>query len=571
MFAAGWDSSKTGGHVATWSRQELFSTTSATLSDIVDDIQDRVGLIPANRDNSALTDAVDGYLISRQTAARRAIEPLQISFFFDAIETGYKIKGVKRGGTSVATIPLSDMGAVEYGSEPIYPLEKTRMQETELPKEVTCQYVSPAREYEIGVQRSLRINTESSERVNIDMPISLSDNKAKQIAEIIHFNYWTERNIYSFSLMPEYGYLDPGDIITVTDGADTHIIRISSIDLTIGGVIQCEGLADRPALYTSVSTGADNSGTVVTITLVGPTQSVYGDWPMLTNFHTSESIYIASTGLLSGWSGAVVYRSSDNGASYSQIATSLVSSTVGYASDILADGTSSLFDRSSTVNIKLKSGTLSSSTDLAILNGANAAMIGAELVQFVTATLESDGTYTLSNLLRGRKGTEWAMGSHSIGDDFVLINTAINRVPTIINAERKYKSVSIGNFLADSYADDVTYTGVNLKPLSPVSTKASRSSNNNVVISWLRRSRFETSALWTPQVGEEAESYEIDIFTDNTYATIARAVTGLATPAYTYTSTDQVADFGSNQAIIYIKIYQISAVIGRGYETSEAI
>jgi len=80
------------GYTATMSRELLYSTTSATLSDIVDDIEDRAGVISANRDNSALTDSVDGYMISRQTVAKRAIEPLQTAFFFDAIETGYKLK-----------------------------------------------------------------------------------------------------------------------------------------------------------------------------------------------------------------------------------------------------------------------------------------------------------------------------------------------------------------------------------------------------------------------------------------------------------------------------------------------
>ena len=560
----------TKGYVSTFSRELLYTTTSATLSDIVDDIEDRVGVDSASRDNSALTDTVDGYMISRLTTARRSIEPLQTAFFFDAIETGYKIKAVNRGGASVATLPITDMGAISYGAAHVFPLDKKRLQEIEIPKEIICKYISPARGYEVATQRSRRIETLSSEIKNIDLPISMSDNKGKQVVEVLHFNFWTERNIYSFSLMPEYAYLDPSDVITVTDGSDTYTIRITKINLSLGGVIQCEGVADRAAVYSSTSDGVDNDANAVTVTEIGPTKAIYGDWPMLLNGQNNEAIYIAASGLLSGWSGGVVYRSVDMGGSYSQLSVMSSAATIGFTTGVLADGYVSTFDHASTVNVNMQSGTLSSTTELAVLNGANAAMIGSELVQFATATLESDGTYTLSDLLRGRKGTEWAMAGHVNGESFVLLDSTIRRPSATLNVERQYKAVSVGNFLADTYPVDFTYTGVNLKPYAPTAVEAARDTSNDIVLSWIRRSRFETSPLWSPIVGEDSEEYEIDIYTDGTYATIARAVTGLSSPTYTYTSALQTTDFGSPQATIYIKIYQKSATIGRGYEVSEA-
>jgi hypothetical protein len=39
----------------------------------------------------------------------------------------------------------------------------------------------------------------------------------------------------------------------------------------------------------------------------------------------------------------------------------------------------------------------------------NAAVLGDEILYFRDATLESDGTYTLRGLLRGRRGSEYAM------------------------------------------------------------------------------------------------------------------------------------------------------------------
>lgn len=567
--AGDYDSDPTKGYFVTISREELYTVTSATLSDIVDDIEDRVGVDSASRDNSALTDTVDGYMISRLTTARRSIEPLQTAFFFDAIETGYKIKSVNRGGASVATIALTDMGAIEYGSAPIFPLDKTRIQEIEIPKEIVCKYISPARGYEVATQRSRRIETLSSEKKNIDLPISMSDNKGKEVVEVLHFNFWAERNVYAFSLMPEYTYLDPADVITVTDGSDTYTIRITAINLSIGGVIQCEGVADSPAVYSSTSDGVDNDADDVTVTEIGPTKAVYGNWPMFTNQQNGESIYIAATGLLGGWNGGLAYRSIDNGANYSQVSTFTNASTIGFTTDALPDGDNSTFDYASTVNISLQSGTLSSATEIAVLNGTNAVMIGSELVQFMDATLESDGSYTLSTLLRGRKGTEWAMSDHSIGETLVLIDTTIKRPNATLNAQRQYKAVSIGNFIADATPENVTYTGVNLKPLSPTHLYGERDASDNLTIDWVRRSRFENAPLWTPIVGEDTESYEVDILSGSPLS-VVRTISVTSETA-SYTAAQQTTDFGSAQPSISMKIYQISGTIGRGYEASATL
>lgn len=558
------------GYIQYYTRETILSIGGATLSDIVDDIEDEVGITSANRDNSALTDTVDGYMVARQMPARKAIEPLQTAYFFDTVESDYKLKSVKRGGASVATILSNVMGAQEFGAEPIFPLEKTRVQEIEIPIEVTCQYVSPDRGYESGVQRSRRINTQSNERVNINLPISMTDNEGKQIAEVLHFNYWAERNIYKFALMPEYTYLDPSDVITVNDGGALHTIRLVSMNLTPGGVIQCEGVADRPAVYSSTSTGADNSATPITVTNVGPTKAIYGDWPMFTNNEDDEGFYMAVSGYLPGWNGAAIYKSIDNGANYFQVTSAVDAVAMGYTTDVLPAGSLSVFDRASTVNVIMTAGTLTSSTELAVLNGANPIMIGSELIQFVNATLEADGSYTLDTLLRGRKGTDWAIGTHAIGEDAVFIDTNLRRIGATINAERQYKAVSIGKFVADATPRDFTYTGINKKPYSPTHIKGARNASADLAIAWVRRSRMEASPLWSPPLGEDSEEYEIDIY-DAGFTTVKRTVTGLATPSYDYVAADQITDFGSTQASINMKIYQKSATVGRGYEGSATL
>lgn len=66
---------------------DRLSSNTVTLSSIVTDICDRVGLATGDIDVSGLTDEVEGYTIGQQITARAAIDGLQAAFYFDAVES----------------------------------------------------------------------------------------------------------------------------------------------------------------------------------------------------------------------------------------------------------------------------------------------------------------------------------------------------------------------------------------------------------------------------------------------------------------------------------------------------
>ena len=113
------------------------------------------------------------------------------------------------------------------------------------------------------------------------------------------------------------------------------------------------------------------------------------------------------------------------------------------------------------VEVILTSGSLASASELGVFNGANAALIGNELVQFQNAQLIGEKAYKLSRLLRGRQGTEWAM-EHVSGEPFVLITPALYTTTIANNSigrELYYKVVSVGNSLGNTDEVSFTYTG----------------------------------------------------------------------------------------------------------------
>jgi carbohydrate-binding DOMON domain-containing protein len=61
-------------------------------------------------------------------------------------------------------------------------------------------------------------------------------------------------------------------------------------------------------------------------------------------------------------------------------------------------------------------------------------------------------------------------------------------------------------------------------------------------------------------LAESTELYEMDIFNG---ANVVRTLSSV-TPSLVYTSAQQVADFGSAQASVSVRLYQMSSIVGRG-------
>lgn len=59
---------------------------------------------------------------------------------------------------------------------------------------------------------------------------------------------------------------------------------------------------------------------------------------------------------------------------------------------------------------------------MALVHGANLAIVGGELIQFGVSDPIGFGRFRLSRLLRGRRGTERAMENHVAGEAFAIID-----------------------------------------------------------------------------------------------------------------------------------------------------
>lgn len=416
---------------------------------------------------------------------------------------------------------------------------------------------------------------------SIDLPIVLNADEAKQMVSRLLYLAWLERNDVNLALPPTYQQLEPADTITVTADSGTYVLRITSIGYLPDGRLECRAKYDAPAVYTQVSVANEGQSIGATLTLAGPSVYVLLDIPMMNDSANTPGFPAAMTGYLSGWPGGILFRSEDGGQSWVDLASGLSpGSTIGYATTSLTAHGGTTYDATSTLACRMYQGTLSSVTEAQLFAGQNWFAYGShgrwEIIAARTATLQGDGSYILRDFLRGQQGTEWATGLHVANDTLVRLNTTslefINVNSAAIGSEKHYRGITAGKALDSDTSRAFTYTGVNLECLSPVHSTGNRHpTTNDWTLTWVRRSRF---AGWRDYVdaalGETVESYEVDIFSSNTYATLRRTLSS-ATPTATYTSAQQVTDFGSNQATLYAKIYQLSATVGRGYPLTVAI
>ena len=549
-------------------RFDVLTPGGIALSSVVSDLCIRAGLLAGDIDVTALTDLVDGYAVGQQISARAAIEPLQRAFYFDAIESDNKIVFRKRGGASVLTITNADLAARAFDDALPEDVSITRQQEVELPSRVNVVYINNAADYQQATQQSQRQTTLSKQQMGVELAISMTDAKAKQIADVLMYDAWTQRVKYRIQLSRKYAALEPADVVTLVRPSSTTLLRIQGKRESRSGVIELEAVAEEASVYTQSAPAGASLVPPSTVRSAPTTLFAIVDAPALRDQDNDQQVYAAAGGFGAGWRGAVIYRSSDSGASYDEWGALTAESAIGYATSVLPTFTGrNIFDETNLVNIALECGSISSTTQLAVLNGANAMLIGAELVQFTGAFLFRAGEYQLSGLLRGRRGTEHAMTTHVIGERVVLLTaSALRRYQGDLNLARTFKPVSIGRTVQETVAQSATYTGVNLRCLAPVLLGAGRDSTGAMTINWTRRTRIGGEWLDSvdAQLGEPAQTYELEIWNPG-FTILRRTVTALVTPTYAYSTAFQTADSYAVFAAVSIRVFQISAVTGRGY------
>jgi hypothetical protein len=547
--------------------------TGDTLDNIVAALLTNAGYASSDYDVTALADVpIDGFVLANPMAAAAALTPLQVFEPFDLVESDTQLKAVKRGQAAAVAIPDSESCATDkLTPEPLPSREQTRLQELDLPVEVTIDYLDASRDYEIGSQRARRSATRGARTMaKVNLPIVCTAERAKQIAEERLFTAWAERDHARVRWSRRWLAVGPGDVVDLGD----RLMRVMQVKQT-GGLLDVQGTLVASSSITSAAQAdggvpADHAG----ILPVASTLYLM-DLPLLRAADDQPGVYAAVSGI-AGWPGASLWRAAD-GVNYSDMAAFSTAATAGIATTALPNCPSWFMDCASTVNVQMLQGILASCGAADLLNGANAAMLGSEIIQFQTATLIGPGLYALSNLLRGRRGTESTTGTHVVGEQFVLLTQgSVQFIPALLtdrNRNYEFRALSNGQALCDAVDTNFTYALMTLQPFSPVYVAGSRSSGtgSDLTITWIRCAR--KNGDWIDYVDvpldEPVELYDVEIMNGSV---VMRTFSSVPTALQVYSAAQQTADWGGSIPAHYtVNVYQISSRYGRGQKATAVV
>jgi hypothetical protein len=284
------------------------------------------------------------------------------------------------------------------------------------------------------------------------------------------------------------------------------------------------------------------------------------------------TVRFAGSGLGDGWGGASIIRTNGLAGEPEILAALDQQARMGVTLTALSETQTQRIDRVSVLDVlMLGSDALSSTTEANLLNGANIALVGNEVVQFTNVEVLGEGKFRLTGLLRGRLGTEYATTGHVVGERFVILDERVRKL--VVSPNNKgiawaLKPVTFGESDNAVLASNYVVSARALMPLAPVHLKAVRDASGNATLSWIRRARH--GGEWRSEVDvplmEVNESYDVEIIALGNVVRSWR----VSVPEQLYTAAQQVSDLGSVSGAITIRIYQISALVGRG-QVAEAV
>ena len=523
---------------------------------IADEAPVRIGSIVETLTGGAVADAapslLDGFAATGDSI-RSAVETLAAAVPLSLVDDGATLSVRESGPTPIALAGNALGASSSDEARPRIAIEQRSALLT--PETLSIAYYDAGRDYQPGVQ-SARRDGGSRRGERIELPASLSADAAKTLAETRLSALWSERVTARVALGWRHAAIRAGDRVKLPGRSE--IWRVAAVALS-AQIVELDLVRVSSQALPAV---ADPGRHVAEIDAPhGPTALVLLDLPPLGDSPAdAPQVAVAAAGISPGWRRAALLTSMDGGATWQEAGQTAAPAIIGSAATILAPGTTRTLDLVNSVEIELLNAAMAlADADIAsLLRGDNAAMLGNELIQYGRAEPIDTNRWRLSRLLRGRRGSEWAVGDHALGEPFVLIEAD---ALAFIDGVAAGSSLSV---LASGIGDvgpveaSLQIEGRALRPLSSVHGAATPLAGGDTRISWIRRSRAGwrwPDSIETP-FGEETELYRLALSPGPApVRTVETAVS-----EYVYSEADRAADIASGAASLSISIVQIGAL-----------
>ncbi|WP_148716502.1 phage tail protein [Chitinolyticbacter meiyuanensis] len=446
-------------------------------------------------------------------------------------------------------------------------LQLTRADETTVPCRIIVRYQDVARDYQIGVQASRPLSGIGSQQVvTLDLPMVLSGDEAKQLAEIRLRNAHTERNGGTFAVPLSFVALEPADVVML-QGRDGSQLKMRITQATFDGAKVDIAAVLEDSIYTSSAMGDSGVFPDQEVGFAGPTDFLLLDIAPLRDADGAEpTLYVAAAGVLDAWRGAMLYRSADS-SSWSLVQGITVAACYGTTQTVLGSWTVGQIDITNTVRVRVNGELESFPMDqLLARRDVGAYLVGDEIIQAANATLISDGVYDLSHLIRGQQGTGNTVGTHQAGERVVLLDTRLSQSTIPLAALGQSLHFRADSITADVGSGDVEIIApvdATIRPLAPAHLYAP-SNGNDYAVRWTRCARINNT--WRNggdvPLDETTEVYRVRVLVGGSEK---RSTTVTSATIWTYTAAMQATDAVSPGVVFTIEVCQVSdeSVIGK--------
>lgn len=529
------------------------------LAAVVEDICASAGLT-GHVDTSTAYGMVRGYSVNDIGHARSALQPLMTTFGLDVSEREGDLRFTLRDGLADASYDsdrLARLGDVDSG------IETTRNAQAETVGRIRLTYVESESDFELRSAEAVFPDETSQSLSQSEVAIQLTNAEARAVAERWLAESRVARDVARFALPRSAMALGAGDVIRLK-GIPYRIDRLESGEALLADAVRVDPGAYLPAEDIDLRTSRGTPAVAL------PVFPVFMDLPLLIGSEDPQAPHVAATA--NPWPGPVNVWSatSDNGFSLNkQIAAP---AALGVTQSVLSAYPSGVWDHGPALRVRLSAGELSSASEEAVLNGANAAVIGDgstenwEVFQFAEAVLVGPRTYDLRLRLRGQSGTDgvmptlWPEGSY-----FVLLDASAPQISLASSARGLTRFYRVGA-AEKGYADpqvvsrELAFNGIGLRPYSVSHLVASGTAGSTVSLSWIRRTRIDGDSWLGMEVplGEDSELYQIQV---RHGATVIREEFATA-PEWFYTAAMQLTDLAGSS--FTVAVAQVSNRFGPG-------
>lgn len=460
-------------------------------------------------DASRLSGVVRGYRLEGHETGRAALQPLMLSYGFDAVEREGVLRFVMRGGAVRAGIDVQDMAVTdEVGG-----LEVTRVSESGLPNGLRLTHIEAGADYTAATAETAFHGAGEGHAENCEFPIVLTRAEGLAIARRWLAEAHVSTESARFALPPSYAGLGPGDVVRIEqkDGS-ARSWRIDRAERH--GAILVEAARVEAEIYRPDTISGEQAAIRRFVAPV-PVWPIVLDLPLIRGDEMPHAPYLAVAA--QPWPGPVAaYISVEEKGGFDLNSILRKAAIVGRTLEPLPSARAGVIDRGAPLRLQIKGGQLQSFGPQAFLSGANLMAIGDgsvagwELMQFARARMLGGDVWEISERLRGQAGTDSVMPREwPAGSLVVLMDDAPKHlsIPPSVRGQQRYWRIGP----ARRPLDDASYVGLNtvteglgLRPYAPCHLKI-----DGRRIAWIRRTRIDGDG-WNGRdvpLGEAEEVY----------------------------------------------------------------